>query len=264
MTGAWRMDDVPAIPWLSRFPESSVDLVIADPPYESLNRHRNRGTTARCKEWFPTMPNSDYSLLASQCRRVLKSTGAILLFGDATTQFSIAYPAMISAGWTLHSNHTTQHFKLIAWDKRNMGMGYGFREQLELIILWRMSSNGPQGSADRSVRNFFMNDREDCSQAMRVTSLRGKNSNGQSYYPTEKPVHGLLDVFVRQLSPPGGLVIDPFAGSGSSGEAALKEGRSFLGTDINPPAIERSRQRLENLFGPATAKTPRGQMELIR
>ena len=86
---------------------------------------------------------------------------------------------------------------------------------------------------------------------MRVKGVRGKGS-----YPTEKPVEGLLDVFVRQASKPGDLVIDCFAGSGSTGEAALSQGRRFLGCDVLARAVERTRARL-SAFGPATERIPR-------
>lgn len=52
-------------------------------------------------------------------------------------------------------------------------------------------------------------------------------------HPQQKPVP-LLRHFVRTYSNPGELVVDPYAGSGSSGEAAIVEGRRFLGWDSNP------------------------------
>jgi site-specific DNA-methyltransferase (adenine-specific) len=72
-------------------------------------------------------------------------------------------------------------------------------------------------------------------------------------YPTEKPVE-VSTVLVRQSSLPGDLVIDPFCGSGSVGEAALLEGRRFAGADIDAGAVEISNTRLAPLG--ARAKKP--------
>ena len=64
-------------------------------------------------------------------------------------------------------------------------------------------------------------------------------------HPTQKPV-GILRELVR-CAPPGGLVLDPFAGSGATGEAALLEGRRFAGCELEPVFVETSRARLAAL-----------------
>ena len=66
-------------------------------------------------------------------------------------------------------------------------------------------------------------------------------------YPAEKPV-AVSEVLVRQSSEPGQLVADPFMGSGSVGIAALRLGRRFTGTDLNPQAVRVTAERLRE-FG---------------
>ncbi len=61
-------------------------------------------------------------------------------------------------------------------------------------------------------------------------------------YPTQKPL-GIVSRIVRASSPRGGLVLDFFAGSGTTGEAALQAGRNFLLVDQNPEAIDVMRRR---------------------
>jgi site-specific DNA-methyltransferase (adenine-specific) len=56
------------------------------------------------------------------------------------------------------------------------------------------------------------------------------------------------EVLVRQSSDPGGLVADPFMGSGSVGVAAARLGRTFIGTDLNPQAVRLAAERLRE-FG---------------
>lgn len=68
-------------------------------------------------------------------------------------------------------------------------------------------------------------------------------------YPTQKPL-ALLDVLVRACCPPGGTVLDPCCGSGTTLVAALRAGRCAIGLDTNPDALRVARGRLATA-GPA-------------
>lgn len=63
-------------------------------------------------------------------------------------------------------------------------------------------------------------------------------------HPTVKPVD-LMRWFVRLVTPPGGIVLDPFTGSGTTGVAALEEGARFIGIEKREAAAELARARLE-------------------
>jgi site-specific DNA-methyltransferase (adenine-specific) len=67
-------------------------------------------------------------------------------------------------------------------------------------------------------------------------------------YPTQKPV-GILRRIVAASSPPGGMVADFFAGSGTTGIAAQELGRRFLLVDNHPEAIQVMRRRFEGIEG---------------
>lgn len=62
-------------------------------------------------------------------------------------------------------------------------------------------------------------------------------------YPTQKPL-ALLDLLIRATCPPGGTVLDPCCGSGTTPVAARRAGRSCLAADINPLAVEITRSRI--------------------
>ncbi|MHC4103037.1 MAG: DNA-methyltransferase, partial [Planctomycetota bacterium] len=68
-------------------------------------------------------------------------------------------------------------------------------------------------------------------------------------YPTQKPL-ALLSLLVNACCPPGGTVLDPFCGSGTTLVAAAESGRRFLGIDTNPDAVRISRDRLEPSLSP--------------
>jgi len=73
--------------------------------------------------------------------------------------------------------------------------------------------------------------------------LRTKTTRRNSH-PTVKPTE-LMRYLCRLVTPPGGLILDPFTGSGSTGKAALLEGFRFTGIELNPEYIEIARARLE-------------------
>ena len=75
-------------------------------------------------------------------------------------------------------------------------------------------------------------------------------SNERLGYPTQKP-EALLERIIKASSNPGDLVADFFMGSGTTGAAALKLGRRFVGCDINPEAIRMATMRLEAINGQA-------------
>lgn len=71
-------------------------------------------------------------------------------------------------------------------------------------------------------------------------------------WPTQKPL-ALLDLLVRACCPPGGTVLDPCCGSGTTLVAAIAAGRTALGADISPAAVELASRRLRECRGPAGA-----------
>ena len=79
-----------AVNWLRELPAESVDLVVTDPAYESLEKHRAVGTTTRLKhskassnDWFRVFPNSRFGELFAEVFRVLKPDTHFYLFCDS-------------------------------------------------------------------------------------------------------------------------------------------------------------------------------------
>ncbi len=83
---------------------------------------------------------------------------------------------------------------------------------------------GDQGGASR----FFY-----CSKPSASEKNAGLGLGERNTHPTCKPL-GLMRYLVRLITPPGGLVMDPFSGSGTTGVAALQEGRRFIGIEQDP------------------------------
>jgi site-specific DNA-methyltransferase (adenine-specific) len=214
-----------AVDWLRGLTSESVDLLITDPAYESLEKHRAVGTTTRLthskassNDWFKVFPNARFGELFGEAFRVLRPDTHFYLFCDAETMF-IAKPEAEKAGF--------RFWKPLVWDKKTIGMGYHYRARYEFILFFE---KGKRRLADLGVADIIA-----------IPRIRGG-------YPAEKPV-GVSEILVKQSSEPGQLVADPFMGSGSVGVAAVRLGRRFTGTDLNPQAVRLAAERLRE-FGP--------------
>jgi len=217
-----------AVEWLRAQPAESIDLLVTDPAYESLEKHRAIGTTTRLKhskgssnDWFTVFPNERFTELFAEAFRVLKRNTHLYLFCDAETMF-VAKPEAERAGF--------RFWKPLVWDKKTIGMGYHYRARYEFVLFF-----------EKGKRRLNVLGVADVITVPRIH--RG--------YPAEKPP-AVSEVVIRQSSAPGELVADPFMGSGSVGVAALKNGRRFRGTDVNPEAVRLTVDRLRQ-FGEGLA-----------
>ena len=94
-----------------------------------------------------------------------------------------------------------------------------------------------------------------------MDKIKGRHMNGQqrkdgtfqewlseplpraNHHPTVKPLQ-LMQYMIRLITPPGGTVLDPFMGSGSTGAACMLEGVQFVGIDITPEYIDIAEKRI--------------------
>src|ERR1700754_584682 len=197
-----------AVAWLRTLPSESIDLVVTDPPYESLEKHRAVGTTTRLKhsksssnDWFSIFPNARFPELFAEVYRVLRRNSHFYLYCDPETMF-VAKPIGEDVGF--------KFWKPIIWDKQSIGMGYHYRARYECILFFE---KGKRKLNDLGVADI----------------LEAKRINGG--YPAEKPPE-ISETLISQSTQPGELVIDPFMGSGSVGVAATRIGRRFFGNDL--------------------------------
>jgi site-specific DNA-methyltransferase (adenine-specific) len=103
-----------------------------------------------------------------------------------------------------------------------------------------------------------LTDREDGSDGLNSPRAgAGRTSTGRkNHHPTVKPI-ALMEWLVRLVTPPGGTVLDPFLGSGTTGIAALRQGFRFVGVELGEEYIELMRTRIEEdapLFRRSKAK----------
>ena len=213
-----------AVDFLKSLKDDSLDLVITDPAYESLEKHRKVGTTTRLKnskkssnEWFEIFPNERFEELFREIYRVMKKNTHFYLFCDQETAF-YAKPVAEKVGF--------KFWKPLVWDKQRIGMGYHYRAKYEFILFFE---KGKRKLNDLSIPDVLSYPR----------ILKG--------YPTEKPSK-LMEILIKQSSIAGEIVCDPFMGACPVGVAALENDRFFLGNDLSKESLRIATVRLKSLI----------------
>jgi DNA modification methylase len=122
---------------------------------------------------------------------------------------------------------------------------------------------------DEGLDGFEAKDRE--ARYSSIQDARPHTAEGYEYHrekranthPTVKPVD-LMKYLCRLVTPPGGVVLDPFMGSGSTGKAAALEGFRFIGIDLDPAYVEISRARIAHAAGQADAPVEIKQVGTVK
>ncbi len=81
----------------------------------------------------------------------------------------------------------------------------------------------------------------------------GRNGGAKNFHPTVKPIR-LMEWLCRLVTPPGGLIVDPFLGSGTTGCAAVRQGFNFIGIELEEPYVQIAVRRIGLAAGAPRAK----------
>lgn len=202
---------------LNSLPENSVKLIIADPPY-GIAYHSGRYKTKNPHAPVAHDWNFQISSLYHAAERALSNNGAMYLF----TRWDV-YPL-----WFASLPPTLKLKNCIIWMKNNWSAGDlkgNFGNQYELILFIVKGKHKIRGKRWSNIWQF---------PKIPAKKLR---------IATEKPVELLMRA-IKSSSDLGDIVVDPYCGSGSTGEAAIRCGRKFLLGDIDRQMIKISSQRL--------------------
>lgn len=218
----------------------TADLLIVDPPY---------GETSLDWDVWP----DGWPTLASETARSMWCFGSLRMFFERQHEFT-------QAGWKMSHG--------IVWEKAN-GSGFAtdrFRGVHEHVVHWyqgpwgdihhevpKTSYSGPNKSARGKLSQTTHTGAigahtyvDDGTRLMRSV-LYAPPPRTKGGHPTEKPINGLLDPLIRYGCPAGGLVVDPFAGSGAALDAARLAGRRAIGIEGRKDYCEAIKQRLSLL-----------------
>ncbi len=209
-----------------------ADCVVTDPPYGETSLTWDRWPTA----WPTFMPGNS-----------MWCFGSMRMFLDRAADF---------ADWQLSQD--------IVWEKHN-GSGFmadRFRRVHEHVLHWYRGPwaevyKDPQVTNDATARTVRSKRRPahmgqidrtpyvsvDGGPRLMTSVLYAPSMHHRAIHPTEKPV-GVLDPLIAYACPPGGIVLDPFAGSGSTLDAARATGRKAVGVEAREDYCEAIARRL--------------------
>jgi len=233
---------------MARLPGDSVDLVFADPPYNlqlrgDLHRPNNSLVDAVDDEWdrfesFTAYDDFTRAWLA-EARRVLKPDGAIWVIGSYHNIFRVGAILQDLGFWILND---------VVWRKTNPMpnfRGKRFCNAHETLIWAAKSKNAkPTFNYDALKElNEGLQMRSDWVLPICSGPERLKTGDGGKAHPTQKPESLLHRVLVGTTNP-GDLVLDPFAGTGTTGAVAKRLGRRFIGIEREPDYAAIARDRI--------------------
>jgi modification methylase len=243
---------------LAKLPDRCVDLVFADPPYNlqlggDLLRPDNSKVDAVDDHWDQFASFAAYDAFTrewlAQCRRVLKDDGSLWVIGSYHNIFRVGVAVQDMGFWVLND---------VVWRKTNPMpnfKGTRFTNAHETLI-WAAKSRG----AKRYTFNYdamkMANDelqmRSDWTLPLCTGDERVKTAEGAKGHPTQKP-EALLHRVILSSSKPGDLVLDPFFGVGTTGAAAKRLGRRFVGIEREADYVELARARIAKVIPTAPA-----------
>lgn len=199
-------------------PDGCVDLVVTDPPYTPPVRHYDTRTEFRRSLADFGVTESFFKVVFDAIDRILSAEGALYTFCNGQSYplfFVVAYPLF-------------KHLRPLIWDKMLSINGYSWRHQHELIAFGVRYGAKPVKTGDGDILKC---------RAVPVD---------ERLHPAQKPEE-LVIALIEKSSQCGDLVVDLFAGAGTTLMGAKATGRHFFGCDINPEYVAMAEKRLSTV-----------------
>ncbi|KJS38711.1 MAG: modification methylase [Rhodospirillaceae bacterium BRH_c57] len=236
---------------MNSLPEKSVDVVFADPPYNlqlggDLTRPDNSRVDGVDDAWDKFDSFADYDRFTREwlaaARRVLKDNGTLWVIGSYHNIFRVGAALQDMGFWVLND---------VVWRKSNPMpnfRGTRFTNAHETLI-W--CSKDPKAKYTFNYDAMkALNDgtqmRSDWTLPLCTGSERLKDEDGDKLHPTQKPESLLYRVLLSSTKP-GDVVLDPFFGTGTTGAAARRLGRKYIGIEQDPDYIAAARARIADV-----------------
>lgn len=226
----------------------SIDMIFADPPYflsnDGITCQGGKMVSVNKASW-DKLKNQGAGMLQEKhafnrrwirlCRRVLKPEGTVWVSGTLHNIYSIGM-ALEQEGFKIINN--------ITWQKTNPPPNIScrcFTHSTETILWAKKKDKGARHYFDYSRMKALNGGKQ--MKDVWTGSLTKASEKKEGKHPTQKPEY-LLERIVLASTKEEAVILDPFCGSGTTGVAALRYGRSFMGIDNATEYLEISRRRL--------------------
>ena len=242
-----------AVEVLRQIPDSSIQLVLIDPPYNLDIAHWD--TFANYLEWAKTW--------LDEIHRVLSDSGSCVIFGGFQYQDLKKGDLLEILHYTRHSTQL-RFVNLIIWYYKNGMSAHRFFANRHEEAIWLTKTkkyyfdlDSVRIPFDEETKKLYKKDKrlnpesvdkgKNPTNVWEINRLNG-NSKERVGHPTQKPVE-VIRRFVRGLSYPGSTVLDFFAGSGTTGRVCIEEGRNSVLVDTDPMLNEYLQSHLSQING---------------
>lgn len=233
---------------MNALPDSSIDLIFADPPYNlqlkgELHRPDNSRVDAVDDAWDQFSSFKAYDRFTeewlSAARRLLKPNGAIWVIGSYHNIFRVGTTMQNAGFWLLND---------VVWRKSNPMPNFRGKRLTNAheTLIWASKSEESKYTFNYEALkalNEGVQMRSDWVLPICTGHERLKNAAGEKAHPTQKP-ESLLHRVLVATTKPGDVVLDPFFGTGTTGAVAKKLGRSFIGIEREAAYREVAEARL--------------------
>lgn len=240
---------------LVELPDESIDFVFADPPYHLSNGgfsvSSGHAVSVDKGEWDKSAGlDADFDFhhrWLTEVRRVLKKDGSIVVSGTYHSIYRCGFAAE-QAGYRILNE--------IVWYKPNAAPNLAGRNLAASheTLIWASREKSSKHVFNYSAMKEFEDSKDFIKKPgkqMRdvwAISTTRPSEKVHGKHPTQKPL-ALLERIILAFTHPGSVVLDPFAGSSTTGVAALMHGRNYIGIEREVEYIDLSRKRLLEVMG---------------
>lgn len=195
-------------------PPASLDLVLTDPPY--MIQNVSAGNPNKIDPWADIINASFlYSAVFKAFSRLLTQDGGAFVFTNWH-----GFPSFYKAGF----DADLPVRGCIVWDKQFLGPGHYLRHSYELILLLPKEKFYIPNRSLKDILSF-------------------NSAKRETEHPAEKPTQ-LMSCIISEV-PQAKTIIDPFMGSGTTGVACVRNGRKFIGIELNEKYFDMACRRIE-------------------
>lgn len=233
---------------LKEIPDSSVDLIFADPPYRMQTEGellRTDGTkfSGVDDKWDSFDSDEEYDNFSrewlAECKRVLKPNGSIWVIGSFQNIYRLGYIMSKLGYWIIND---------IIWAKPNAVPNFaGTRFQnAHETLLWCVKNKKSKYTFNYKTMKYLNKGKQDKSIwniGICIGDERLKDEKGKKIHSTQKP-EKLLYKIILSSSKEQDIVLDPFFGTGTTGAVAKQLNRRYIGIEKEQPYIDAAKKRI--------------------
>ncbi len=235
---------------MDALPESSIDMVFADPPYNlqlggELHRPNNSKVDGVDDAWDQFDGFAAYDTFTRDwlkaARRVLKPDGTLWVIGSYHNIYRVGAILQDIGFWMLND---------VIWRKNNPMPNFRGRRftNAHETLLWCARSQNSKYQFNYDAMKALNDDLQMRSDWLLplCTGAERLKKNGKKAHPTQKP-ESLLYRVVLSSTEVGDVVLDPFFGSGTTGAVAKQLGRNYIGLERDPDYAKLAEKRLARI-----------------